>query len=156
MLRDAVEEIPSKCLFLSPLYILGDRFHDFPSIFWVNLLPCAPPVHEVRFSSSTLTLTSEHELITHFSTSSLLPFQAGKADCIWHSIFKGFVSSQWHCSSPGDKVLSHCRNPGVQCLANSSDFLISFWLHLVLPGFPCSFFTKPICSCPPSKSRCPH
>lgn len=34
MLRDEAEEIPSKCLFLSPLCISGDRFHDFLSIFW--------------------------------------------------------------------------------------------------------------------------
>lgn len=57
MLRDEAEEIPSKCLFLSQLYLSGDRFHDFPSIFGVILLPCASSINEVRFSSLPLVVT---------------------------------------------------------------------------------------------------
>lgn len=65
MLGDEVEEIPSKCLFLSQLRVSGDRVHDFPSIFGVDLLPCAAPVTEERFSSLPFTVAPEHKLITH-------------------------------------------------------------------------------------------
>lgn len=120
---------PSACFYPS-CTSLGTGFMISPPFFgWI----CFSVLHQsIRWGSPPLTVTSEHKLV---STSSLFPFQAGKADCIWHSIFKGFVSSQWHYSSPGDKVLSLWGNPGVQGLANSSDFLMSFWLHFVLPGF---------------------
>lgn len=132
MLRDEVEEIPSKCLFLSQLYISGDRFHDFPSIFWVNLLPCAAPISKVRFSSLPLTGTWEHKSITHHFLAHFLAYSHSKQEKL--TVFgTAFLRGLY----PLRDILCLWRSPGVQCLADSSDFLTSFWLHLVLPVFSC-------------------
>lgn len=68
MLRDLLGKFPFKSLFISQLYVSGDRFHYFLSAFWVKLLSSqvyARSINRVRFSCLPVILTWELKSVTH-------------------------------------------------------------------------------------------
>lgn len=68
MLRDLLGKFPFKSLFVSQLYVSGDRFHYFPSTFWLKLLSSqvyTRSVSRVRFSCFPVILNQELKSITH-------------------------------------------------------------------------------------------
>lgn len=105
---------PSAC-FCPHCASLGTGFMISSPFFGVNLLPCATPVNELRFSSLTLAVTSEHKVITYYFSAHPASSHSRQAKLTGFGagFLRGFVSSQWHCSSPGDKVLSPWGSPGV-------------------------------------------
>lgn len=68
MLRDLLGKLPFKSLFISQLYVSRDRFHYFPSIFWLKLISSqvyARSINRVRFSCLPVILTWALQSITH-------------------------------------------------------------------------------------------
>lgn len=131
MLRDLLGKFPFKSLFVSQLYVSGDRFHYFPSSFWLKLLSSqvyTRSVSRVRFSCFPVILNQELKSITHdFSVQPVYSHCRQEKPTV---LLTGFLRILYLLGDVMSYLGKMCfyhsgGNPADQWLVGSSDFFMS-------------------------------